>query len=161
MNEIERLRFRPSASTFVIIGLSLVLVVLALQVYFTQRETHRADRDRDSAIACQAVYASEIESWVNGTPNRDGLLEALQVSRDTASQVRKRDQHWHKRVDGVFQLIILSRTNPDIPDATIDEVLSGYSKSSKRLFAAYLHAQNVQTANPFPKLDLNCTRTGR
>jgi hypothetical protein len=161
MNETQRLRLRRSAPTFVILGLSLALMVLALQVYFTQKETHRANRDRDNAIACQAIYASEIELWVNGTSTRDGLLAALQASREATTQVRKRDQHWHKRVDGVFQLIILSRTNPNIPDSVIDPVLSGYSKSSKKLFAAYLHAQSVQTANPFPKLDLNCSGSTR
>lgn len=161
MTETERLRFRPSASTFVILGLSLALVILGVQVYLSQQETHIADRDRDNAIACQAIYASEIESWVNGTSTSDGLLEALQASREATTEVRKRDQHWHKRVDGVFQLIIQSRTNPDIPDATIDEVLGGYSRSTKKLFAAYLHAQSVQTANPFPKLELNCAGAGR
>jgi hypothetical protein len=150
MTEDKPKRHLPSMSTIIIMVLSAILMVMAVQVYLSNMTEDHANADRDEAISCLFDYKSQNEKWAAD------VLDTLDQRGSATAGVRDRDKSWHKRVDAIFQLLISSRAGQEFTDAEIDQIASDYQRASLRLFHAYDVAEQTAAENPYPTLALSC-----
>lgn len=129
-------------SIVVIIACFLVMVIGGQAWWSHRNDTHNA-----AVLAHHDACANVWSGQIHGS---------LQASREATGKLRATDEHWHKRVDAIFQLLIASRTDPDISDAQIDLIVANYQRAKARLFTSYDAAAQTTVDNPYPVLDPNC-----
>lgn len=156
MTTTPQTRWRvPAASTMIIVALVAVLVVLAAQVRLSNVAENQSDKKTANVVSCLGTYADQTEAWAIE------VNTVLNASRDATAKLRKRTESWTRRVDSIFQLLIQTRADTEVPESVIDEIVVDYQRAKDRLFQSYDDAQTTTSANPYPKLTLSCAKESK